>query len=63
VSEEPPTEELRKAQTEREQVEREQARAADEDTETQTHERRADQAAYLREKLAERERAESERDD
>jgi hypothetical protein len=61
VSEEPPTEELRKVQDEKERAEREQARAADEDTETQTHDRRADQAAYLKEKLAERERSEQER--
>jgi hypothetical protein len=59
--EEPPTEELRRAQAEREHAEREQAREAEEDPDTTTHERRADKAAYLEEKLAERER--SERDD
>jgi len=61
VSEDPPTEELRRLQGEREQAERERARAADEDTQTHEHDRRADKAAYLKEKLAERERAEKER--
>jgi hypothetical protein len=63
VSEDPPTEELRLAQAERERIAREQAEHAEEDTETQAHERRADKAAYLKEKLAEAERAERERDD
>jgi hypothetical protein len=62
VSEEPPTEELRKAQVERERAERDRARDADEEADTQTHDRRADKAAYLEEKLAERERSENERD-
>jgi hypothetical protein len=62
VPEDPPTEELRKAQLEREHEEREQAREADEEADTRTHQRRADKAAYLEEKLAERERSEKERD-
>ena len=57
---EPETEELRIEQVKRERAEREQARAADEPTDEQTHERRADKHAYLREKLAERERSERE---
>jgi hypothetical protein len=44
----------------RERAEREQARAADEPTDEHTHVRRADKHAYLREKLAERERSERE---
>jgi hypothetical protein len=62
VPEEPPTEELRKAQAERERIAREQAEHAEEETETHAHERRADKAAYLKQKLAERERAETGRD-
>lgn len=49
----PPTEELQALQAEREEAEREQARHADTPAEEQTHERRADKAAYLQEKLAE----------
>lgn len=56
----PPTEELRLAQAERERVERERAEHSEDATETLEHERRADKAAYLRDRLAERE--ESERD-
>ena len=58
--ENPPTEELRLAQVERERIERERAEQSEDDTETREHERRADKAAYLRDRLAERE--ESERD-
>ena len=56
----PKTEELRLEQREREAAEREQARDADLPEETDQHERRADKAAYLRAKLAERARAEDE---
>ena len=49
----PPTEELKAIQAERESTEREQAREADTPAEEQAHERRAEKAAYLREKLAE----------
>jgi hypothetical protein len=55
------TGELRDAQAEREEAERRSAERSTDDTETREHERRADKAAYLREKLEER--AESERED
>jgi hypothetical protein len=52
------TEELRLEQLKREREERDAARDADLPAEERAHDRRADKAAYLREKLAER--AESE---
>ena len=52
------TEELRLAQVEREADERARAAAADEPSEEHTHERRADKAAYLKEKLEQAKRAE-----
>ena len=55
----PKTEELRVVQTEREAAECDMAERAPDPTEERTHERRADRAAYLREKLDEQ--AESER--
>ena len=55
----PTTEELRAVQAEREKAERERADEAPDPREEHTHERRADRAAYLREKLDEQ--AESER--
>jgi hypothetical protein len=58
----PKTEELRVAEIARERDERAQAREADLDDEERAHERRADKHAYLREKLAERARAEDEAD-
>jgi hypothetical protein len=57
----PKTEELRAVQEERLQEEREQARDAPTGDEADQHTRRADKAAYLREKLDKR--AESERED
>ena len=54
----PETEELRIEQVRRERAEREQAAAADESAEERQHERRAERAAYLKDKLDER--AESE---
>lgn len=60
MSEEPETRELKKLQSEREQAESEQAESAMTDDEAAQHQRRAEKAAYLREKLEER--AESERD-
>jgi hypothetical protein len=51
------TEEMRLEQIQRERREREQADST-EPTEAKTHERRADRAAYLREKLGERARSE-----
>ena len=52
------TEELRREQIRREREEHARARAAEQPAETQQHERRADKAAYLEEKLAERARSE-----
>ena len=54
----PSTEELRAVQAEREETERELAEHAPDPPAERTHERRADRAAYLREKLDEQ--AESE---
>ena len=53
------TEELKIIQSEREAEERERARASLDEDEAEQHERRADKARYLREKLEQR--AESER--
>jgi membrane protein len=54
----PTTEGMRIEQIERERVEHERAKSADDDTETAQHERRAERAGYLKEKLAERAAAE-----
>jgi hypothetical protein len=59
VAEEPITEELKLSQLEREQAERRRARSVPDDEEAAQHDRRADKAKYLAEKLEER--AESER--
>lgn len=59
MSEEPETERLKETQQEREEAESEQAASAVTDDEAAQHQRRAEKAAYLREKLEER--AESER--
>ena len=56
----PKTEEMQLDQLQRERTERDQAGDAAEPEEEQTHERRADRAAYLRDKLAERARSEDE---
>lgn len=61
MDEDPKTEELRVEQAQREHVERESEQEAPGDEDTATHRRRADKAAYLREKLEER--AESERNE
>jgi hypothetical protein len=58
VDDEPTTQELRALQDTRVSEERRRAREAEESADERTHERRADKADYLREKLAERERAE-----
>jgi hypothetical protein len=55
------TEELRISQAEREEAERELARSAPVADEAAQHQRRAEKASYLRQKLEER--AESERKD
>ena len=54
----PETEELRLEQIERERQEHRRAAQADEEPETEQHERRAERASYLREKLDERAEAE-----
>jgi len=56
----PKTEELQLDQLRKEHEERERAEGADDPTEEHTHERRADRAAYLKEKLDERARSEDE---
>lgn len=57
---EPTTEELKVQQLKREVEERERAREAETDEGTGSHQRRADKAEYLRQKLEERERSERE---
>jgi hypothetical protein len=59
VPEDPITEELKLSQLEREQAERQRARDVLDEDEAAQHERRAEKARYLAEKLEER--AESER--
>jgi len=59
MAEEPNTKELKLAQLERERAERRRAEAVPDEDEAAQHERRADKARYLAEKLEER--AESER--
>ena len=56
----PKTEEMQLDQLQREHTEREQASGAAEAEEEKTHERRADRAAYLRDRLADRARSEDE---
>lgn len=53
----PTTQELRAVQREREVAERDAAGDAPTDSAERAHRRRADKAAYLRERLAEQERA------
>ena len=54
----PKTEELRIEQIQRQRSERDQADEATEEAEEHTHERRAQRAAYLKEKLDERAKSE-----
>jgi hypothetical protein len=61
VDDDPTTEELRLKQARREAEEREAEDTAAMEDDTKTHRRRADKAAYLREKLEQR--AESEREE
>jgi hypothetical protein len=56
----PKTEEMRVEQIARERSEREQAGDASEPADERTHRRRADRAAYLKEKLDERAKSEEE---
>ena len=58
----PKTEELRVAEVAREREERHRARESEQANEERAHARRADKHAYLKEKLAERARAEEEAD-
>lgn len=58
----PKTEEMRLDQLRREKGEREQADDATDSHEALTHERRADRAAYLKDKLDERARSEDDAD-
>ena len=58
----PKTEELQVAETAREREERAAAQEAEQAPEERQHARRADKHAYLKEKLAERARAEDEAD-
>ena len=53
LGDDPPTEELKAIQIERETVEREQAAEAETAAAERAHERRAEKAAYLRDKLEE----------
>jgi hypothetical protein len=55
VEEDPTTEELRVEQAEREQAERKSEDQEPTEEGTEVHRRRADKAAYLREKLEEQE--------
>ena len=59
MPEDPITEELKLSQLEREQAERRRARDVPDEDEAEQHERRAEKAKYLAEKLEER--ADSER--
>jgi hypothetical protein len=58
--EDPTTQELRLEQLQREATERERAEGSIEEDEAEQHERRAEKASYLREKLEQRARAERE---
>lgn len=60
MNDDPTTEELQDAQIRREQAEREGARRAIEDDAAEQHERRAEKAAYLRDKLGARALSEEE---
>lgn len=55
----PTTQELRLQQIERERSERDEARDAPTEDAERTHERRAEKASYLREKLDEQERSDA----
>ena len=61
-SEEPTTQELKQQQADRESEERRLLTESEQPDEAKQHERRRDKAAYLKEKLGERERAEREAD-
>jgi hypothetical protein len=56
---EPTTQEMKAVQAERAEDEQRRAAGADRPDEARAHERRADKAAYLRDRLAEAERSEA----
>ena len=60
MTEEPDTEELKLAQLERADAERRRAESVPDEDEAAQHERRAEKASYLAEKLEERARSERE---
>ncbi len=61
--EDPSVDDLRRRQREQERLEREQIPDAETGAEADRHRRRADKAAYLRQKLEQRQRAERDADD
>jgi hypothetical protein len=63
VTEEPTTQELKLTQLERERAERRRAETAPDEDEVAQHERRAEKAKYLAEKLEEREESERGQDE
>ena len=63
MPEEPITEELKQAQRERERAERRRAESVSDEDEAAQHERRADKAKYLADKLEERAKSERRQDD
>ena len=63
MPEEPITEELKQAQRERERAERRRAESVSDEDEAAQHERRADKAKYLADKLEERAESERRQDD
>jgi hypothetical protein len=63
MSEDPKTEELRLDQLQREQSERAAEAEETDENATETHRRRADKAAYLREQLEKRADSERQADD
>jgi len=63
VPEEPITEELKQAQRERERAERRRAESVSDEDDAAQHERRADKAKYLADKLEERAESERRQDD
>ena len=62
MTDEPSTEDLKQAQIEREQAERRRAETVPDEDEAAQHERRADKARYLADKLEERAQSEREQD-
>jgi hypothetical protein len=62
VTDEPNTEDLKQAQIEREQAERRRAETVPDEDEAAQHERRADKARYLADKLEDRAQSEREQD-